>query len=143
MTIFNQCSYKVFVIGEITTADVDSTVADHAAMWWLKCFNIKTFFSQRFAADTHLSCGMVCSDVFPSPVAIQRAMQKIPVPLQLELEAHRCNLIPHHSNMCSRVLHKSAFIGVGGNGVVLKQALKGRKYAVKWVSYRCIFLVNR
>ena len=60
-------------------------------------------------------------------------MQKIPVPLQLELEAHRCNLIPHHSD--NVVLHKSAFIGVGGNGVVLKQALKGRKYTVKWVSY--------
>ena len=88
---------------------------------------------QRFTADTHLSCGVDCSYIFPSPPAIQRAVRKVPVPLQNEILDHRIStLISHHGN--SVVLHESAFIGVGGNGVVLKQALNGRKYAIKWVS---------
>jgi hypothetical protein len=38
----------------------------------------------------------------------------------------------HHED--SEVLHESAVIGVGGNGIVLKQSLNGRNYAIKWVS---------
>ena len=118
-----------------TADNADSTVADLAVLWWLKCLiSFPTCIRvQRFAADSRLTYGVDCRGIFPSPVAIQRATQKIPVPLQLGLETRRCNLIPHHSD--SVVLPQSAFIGVGGNGIVLKQVLKGRKYAVKWVRF--------
>lgn len=88
---------------------------------------------QRFTADTHLTSGVDCRGTFPSPLAIQRSVRKVPLLLKNEFEDHRrCNLAHHGQN---GALHKSAIIGVGGNGVVLEQILKGRKYAIKWVSY--------
>ena len=129
----------MFVIGEFTsTADLANVVLIVEVLTFACCHavgsSVLTFFSQRFTADAHLICGMVCRDIFPSPLAIQRAVQKVPVPLQNEFEDHRrCDPMTYHGD--SAVLHKSAFVGVGGNGIVLKQVLKGRKYAVKWVSY--------
>lgn len=89
---------------------------------------------QRFKADTGLSCGANCKElhVLPSPLAIERALPKTSVkPVCCQVEMHRSNLPPHHSD--SRMLPVSAFIGMGGNGVVFKQVLNGKKFAIKWV----------
>ena len=133
----------MFVIGEFTSIADLANVVLIAEVLTFACrhavgSSALSFFSQRFTADAHIMCGVVCRDIFPSPLAIQRAVQKVPVPLQKEFEDHRCDPMTYNGD--SAVLHKSAFIGVGGNGIVLKQVLKGRKYAIKWVSYYTIEL---
>ena len=83
-----------------------------------EAFNVNTFFFphtlQRFATHTHLTCGVDCNDTIPSPIAILRSVQGVPLPLQNEFEDRRRCSLACHSKSGTLHVHESAIIGVGG-----------------------------
>ena len=82
---------------------------------------------QVFTNDTYLSSGADCRHHFPSPPAI---LGLLPRPLK-----HAHQLLVDNFSGQEKVLPRKDFLGVGGNGVVVRHVLRMKEYALKLVSY--------
>ena len=79
-----------------------------------------------FTNDTLLLSGADCRHYFPSPPAI---LGLLPKPLK-----HAHQLLIDKCGDQKRVLPLEDFLGVGGNGIVVRHVLRTKEYALKLVS---------